>query len=70
MSTDINPFRAGVYNGVQMYHQTAEDRVRAVADFSRAECEAALQVPNLQKTVVTAVKRRLRLLDKSQKEAA
>lgn len=64
MSADINPFRAGVYNDVQMYHQTADDRVRAVASFDRAECEAALQLPNLQKTVVTAVQHRLRSLAK------
>lgn len=64
MSTYFNPFKAGVYNGVQMYHQSADDRVRAAASFDRAECEAALQLPNLQKTVVTAVQRRLRFLGK------
>ena len=64
MSIDTNPFKAAVYNGVQMYHQTAEDRVRAVTDFSRSDCEAALQVPHLQKTVVAAVQRRLRYFGK------
>ena len=64
MSTYFNPFKAGVYNGVQMYHQSADDRTRAVASFDRAECDAALQLPNLQKTVVAAVQRRLRYFEK------
>lgn len=64
MTTDTNPFKAMVYDGVQMYHQCADDRVRAVASFGRAECDAALQLSNLQKTVVVAVQRRLRYFEK------
>ena len=64
MNTNTNPFKAMVYDGVQMYHQSADDRVRAVASFGRAECDAALQLPSLQKTVATAVQRRLRFLSK------
>lgn len=65
MSTaeDLNPFKAGVHNGVQTYHCVAEDRIRMVAWFDRAKCEAALQLPGLQKTVADAVRRRLRYFD-------
>jgi len=61
---DNNPFNAGSHNGLQFYHLTAEDRASAVAWFDRAQCEAALKLPNLQKTVVVAVQRRLRHFDK------
>lgn len=40
------------------------DRLQNVRDFSRTYCELALQDPHLQKTVRTAVERRLRKLDK------
>ena len=59
-----NPFKASRYGDTQCYHQTAEDRIRAVLDFDRAVCTAALLLPDLQKTVATAVQRRLRYLDK------
>ena len=59
-----NPFKAARYGDTQCYHQTAEDRIRAVLDFDRAACTAALLLPDLQKTVATAVQRRLRYLDK------
>lgn len=61
---NTNPFKAAIYDGTQLYHQTAEDRICAAASFDRAQCEAALQLPNLQKTVATAVQRRLRYLEK------
>lgn len=59
-----NPFKAGVHSGVQTYHCVAEDRIRVAAWFNRAECEAALMLPGLQKTVAAAVQRRLRHFDK------
>ncbi|CAM3350632.1 hypothetical protein [Paracidovorax anthurii] len=59
-----NPFKAGIHAGVQTYYGTVEDRVNAVARFDRSQCEAALQVPALQKTVAAAVQRRIRWLDK------
>ena len=59
-----SPFKAARYGDTQCYHQTAEDRIRAVLDFDRAACTAALLLPDLQKTVATAVQRRLRYLDK------
>lgn len=58
MST--NPFLAGVYDGVQTQKVSADDRVQAVKYFNRAQCEAALKVNGLQKTVEAAVQRRLR----------
>lgn len=59
----MNPFKAGVHSGVQTYHCVAEDRIRAAAWFDRAQCDAALKLPGLQKTVAAAVQRRLRYLD-------
>ena len=64
MSAITNPFKAGVHGGVQTYHCVVEDRIRLVAWFDRAQCEAALQMPGLQKTVTTAVQRRLRYFDR------
>lgn len=60
----MNPFKAAVHDGIQTYYGTAEDRIHCVSRFTRAECEAALQLPGLQKTVAAAVQRRLRHLDK------
>ncbi|HRL98088.1 MAG TPA: hypothetical protein PLE22_01440 [Acidovorax sp.] len=50
-----NPFKAALHAGVQTYYCTAEDRIRLVAWFDRAQCEAALKLPDLQKTVAAAV---------------
>lgn len=60
-----NPFRRGVYYGHQTYFVTVDDRVRAVRDFDRAQCEAALRVDGLQRAVERAVRARLRLIDKA-----
>ncbi|GKT19760.1 hypothetical protein AVHY2522_23665 [Acidovorax sp. SUPP2522] len=59
-----NPFKAGAYDGVPTYHVTADDRLRLVGSFERAQCDAALLVPGLQKTVASAVHRRIRHLDR------
>lgn len=61
MSAD-NPFLVTSYQGHRMGPVTAADRVAAVARFSEEQCEAALQVPGLQKTVIEAIKRRRRQL--------
>ncbi len=55
-----NPFKAMVLDGKQLYDLTAEDRVRRVPTFTEAQCHAAYLVEGLQKTVATAVARRLR----------
>lgn len=61
-----NPFKAFTYpsdNGpVQTYHCAADDRLRALANFDQAQCEAALRVPGLQASVRNALERRLRKL--------
>lgn len=64
MNTAANPFEAMVHEGQQLYHVSAEDRSRAASRFSRDQCNAALQLTGLQKTVIAAVQRRLRYLDK------
>lgn len=62
MSTRIDPFKASRAGGG--YYVTADDRIGAVARFDRAQCEAALLQKGLQKTVVSALNKRLRHLDK------
>lgn len=59
-----NPFAAGIYAGRQTYHTTVEERIYAVFKFDRSQCEAALQLVGLQKTVAKAIHRRVRHLDK------
>jgi len=44
---------------------TAEDRQRAVKTFNAVDCELALALPDLQKTVLAAIERRLRKLQKA-----
>lgn len=65
MST--NPFYSGTYYGRDTYHLTADCRLRALQDFTLEQCHAALELPVLQKTVRTALERRIRKL---QQEAA
>ncbi|MCC7484578.1 MAG: hypothetical protein IT529_06270 [Burkholderiales bacterium] len=40
----------------------AASRIERVRSFTRAQCQAALTVPGLQKTVCAAIERRLREL--------
>ena len=61
----MNPFETGqVYNGHRLQHCDAQDRITCVKEFNAAQCRAALALPDLQKTVRTAVERRLRALEK------
>lgn len=62
--TPNNPFAAGNYNGMQFYHITADDRIRMAKSFGLSQCQAALQVSDLQKTVEKAVRARMRQLEK------
>jgi hypothetical protein len=59
-----DPFLAATYEGRQFYDVVADDRIRRVKHFDRAQCLAALALPDLQKTVVHAVQRRLRQLER------
>lgn len=60
-----NPFLTTNYNGRWMGPVTAEDRSAAAARFTAEQCEAALQVPGLQKSVIAAIKRRQKQLAKA-----
>lgn len=57
-----NPFVTKQYDGRWTGVVTAEDRARRVQAFDSAQCKAALQVPGLQKSVITAIERRQRKL--------
>lgn len=59
-----NPFKTGMYGGVDCFAVTVEDRVARVKKFDRAQCQAALALDDLQKSVERAIKSRLRMLDK------
>ncbi len=69
-ASSTNPFKSVVIDGKQFYRISADERVEMVAKFTEAQCHAALQVEGLQKTVTTAVARRLRKLAKQQGGAA
>lgn len=60
-----NPFLTTRYDGYWTGAVTAEDRAKMVMTFTAEQCAAALQVPGLQKTVITAIERRQRQLAKA-----
>ncbi|MCC5809909.1 MAG: hypothetical protein JJU06_06000 [Ectothiorhodospiraceae bacterium] len=62
--SEKNPFFAGEYSGMQTYHVDAASRLDAAKRFNLEECRAALQVKGLQKTVATALERRIRKLER------
>lgn len=66
MSTETpatNPFLHTQVDG-QWYGATAaEDRTRMLQNFSHEQCNRALTLPDLQKTVVRALQSRLRKLN-------
>jgi len=69
LSGEANPFYAGCWTDSKTreshaYYSTgAADRLDTVKRFDAAQCRAALTLPDLQKTVRTAVERRLRKLE-------
>jgi hypothetical protein len=63
----INPFFAGTHNRHPYFTQAAAERVQKVRDFNADQCRAALELPNMQKGVVTALNRRLGLLKRQGK---
>ena len=65
-----NPFVGPRYGDIQTMVGGADDRIRMVRDFDRVQCEAALKVPNLQKTVRRAVLARLKKLRAFDREFA
>ena len=67
MKIHANPFKAGIPGHPQAQTIDAESRVRLVRDFSLDQCNLALLIPGLQKTVLAAVQRRVRQLKKAGK---
>lgn len=65
-----HPFFAGRYRLAGKWIDTQDfdvsSRLRRVQTFSLAQCRRALSLPGLQKTVRTAVERRIRKLEKEQ----
>lgn len=59
-----HPFFARAYEDRDVYYTSVDDRLHAVRSFDRVQCEAALRVDGLQKTVEQAVRRRMRKLDR------
>jgi len=62
---DTNPFLHAQYNGHWYGAASATDRMAALRRFTIAECETALQLPDLQGTVRRALEARVRRLLKS-----
>jgi hypothetical protein len=54
-----NPFKAGIFQGRQLYHSNGPDRIDQARGFNLKECEAGLQVPGVQKTVTKALNSRI-----------
>ena len=63
---NTHPFYAATYNGQDFYHTCATNRLMAVQRLSLEQCRAALEVPGLQKTVITALERRIRKLEREE----
>ncbi|MEX1197835.1 MAG: hypothetical protein WEB57_08260 [Pseudohongiellaceae bacterium] len=64
-----NPFltmklRDGTWAG----NVSSADRIRQVMTFDRQQCLAALEVDGLQKSVATAIKTRLRRLEREEQQ--
>lgn len=56
-----HPFSAGI-PGANTQYVDAESRIRAVQNFSLEQCDQAIRLPGLQKTVAQAIHRRIRKL--------
>lgn len=61
-----NPFVNGYYEGHETMAVTVEDRLDMVKRFDLDQCCAALKLEDLQSTVVKAVERRIRKIEKEQ----
>jgi len=64
--SQYNPFMTGTspITGGEMGATTASDRKEMVRHFDRDQCRAALKLPDLQITVIHALERRMRELDR------
>lgn len=54
-----NPFYRGLHLGHKFYLVDAKSRIEAIRTFNKAQCDAALVLPDLQATVRQALGRRL-----------
>ncbi|AQZ95530.1 hypothetical protein BVH74_12560 [Halopseudomonas phragmitis] len=63
-SPQDNPFYSGEINGRPYYSCCAYDRVERVRTFSMEQCDAAESLPSIQKTVLQAIKRRRKQLER------
>lgn len=63
--SNYNPFYSGSFQGKSYFTLDAADRVRMVANFNRYQCRAACKLSGLQRTVRTALERRLRKLERT-----
>ncbi len=66
MKPHPNPFHSGNYGGVDTFAVDSTTRIERVKRFTKDECERALKLPGVQKTVLDAVHRRLRQLGRPQ----
>ncbi len=64
----VNPFFSGTYNGHVCFTQDAAERVQKVREFTAQQCQAALELPELQKSVTTAIHRRLAQLERADQD--
>lgn len=64
-----HPFRAGTspINGEPTYALDAQSRIHMVQEFDQEQCLRALQVPGVQKSVVDAIHRRIRKLQRGER---
>lgn len=61
-----NPFLLPGSESIQ--HISADDRIHAVKSFTKQQCVAAIELPIvLQKTVIKAIRRRMKELNNEQK---
>lgn len=65
-----NPFVGPRYGEQQTVVCAADDRIRMVKSFDRLQCEAALKLPDLQKTVRRALLIRVKKLRAVDRELA
>lgn len=64
LAKGANPFMVNICGQIcQTVDST--DRIHMVKQFTASECRSAIALPNLQKTVLTAIERRLRKLERA-----
>lgn len=67
MNPEQNPFFSGYVDGEPTFVMDVAGRQERVKEFDQEQCQRALEMKHLQKTIRTSVEKRLRRL---QREAA